>query len=136
MPVPQRGPPGPPTRMPGGPIKDSPWGTNQPQLGRGGGGWGDADGGISGTGNSGPVNPWDGGAPGVGGSDKTRDLGGGLSAPGGGNGANDFWAKKPIRSSPSWEDGGVSSVGNGMPGLCSFKFLLFLDGGGGLKKIT
>lgn len=100
MPVPNlgpRAPPGPPTRMPPGgpggpglkPSDNSPWG-NQPLQGRS---WGD---------DSMPANPWDSG-------DKTRDIGGGLSAPGG-NGMPDFWHKKPMRTSPSWEDGGAGDA--------------------------
>ncbi len=88
MPVPNlpRAPPGPPTRMPPGgpgmkPGDGSPWG-NQPLQGRS---WGD---------DPMPSNPWD--------TDKQRDMGmpGAASS---GNGMPD-WYKKPMRTSPSWED--------------------------------
>jgi len=93
MPVPNlgpRAPPGPPTRMPPGgpgmkPGDGSPWGNQQLQNRS----WGDDPMTSS--------NPWDAGV------DKQRDMGmsGAASS---GNGMPDFWHKKPMRTSPSWED--------------------------------
>ncbi len=99
MPVPNlgpRAPPGPPTRMPPGagpgmkPGDASPWG-NQPLQGRS---WGDDP--------MTPSNPWD---------DKQRGDMGGMSASSG-NGMPDLW-RKPMRTSPSWED---SAPGGDMRG--------------------
>lgn len=92
-------PPGPPSRLPPGvgmkPGDGSPWGNPNP----GRGGWGE-DPGLNSS-------PWDQGV------DKSSG-GGGWSNNNAGGGGNDGWAnRKPMRSSPSWEDPNMGGGGDG-----------------------